>query len=118
MPPGGSSTAIVSHAEAPPARPRETGDQAAPNRVRDRDGNDRNGAGGLLGGKARRGACRQEEIELQVDQLGRELRLPILAGIREAVLDVDVPAVLVAVIAQPLEEGLDHVRPTFAGAGD
>ncbi len=101
-----------------PARPRETGDQAAPDRVRDRGGKDGDGAGGLLGGAARRGAYRQDEIELQVDQLGRELRQPIVDGIREAVFNADVPSILVAVLAQPPEEVLDQVRPTFAGADE
>src|SRR5439155_15099435 len=99
------------------ARAREAGDESGLDRIggeaRQDDG-DR--AGGLFGRKARWRTGRNDELHLQVDQLGGELGKPIVAVVREAVLDDDVLALDAPVVAQPLEKSIDQERPAVARA--
>jgi hypothetical protein len=56
-------------------------------------------------------------VDFQGDQVGRELGQPIVAVFREAVLDEDVLALRITVLAQPLKEALDQERSALARAG-
>ena len=100
-----------------PPGPRQAGDEAGLDRIGgEAPHDDRDRAGGLPGREARRRAGRQDELHLQSDQFGRERGQPIVAVLREAVLDDDVLALDVAVLAQSLEKALDQERPALARA--
>jgi hypothetical protein len=54
---------------------------------------------------AHRGARRHDDIDLETDELGRDLVEPLVAAFRPAKLDRDGAAVDPGQIAQPLHEG-------------
>src|SRR6266545_2751073 len=92
------------------AGPREAGDEPTRNRIgneREDDG-DRpgRGFGGLRGWRSHR----KDDVYLQADQLGRELRESLVLSLRPSVLNSDVPIFYVAKLSQPLAEGVLESR--------
>ena len=64
------------------------------------------------GGTGRR-ARRHDDIHSAGHQLRHERGQLIVAIVREAVVDADRHAVVVAMLAQPLEQALDEERPAL-----
>jgi hypothetical protein len=87
------------------ARSRERTHEAAADRVTRGPDDDRNARGGFLRRGDRRAAGRKDDVDLQRDQLGRELRQPLVVAVGGAVLDDEVLSSDVAELAHSGEEG-------------
>jgi hypothetical protein len=99
----------------PPGR--EAGDEPRRDGIGgDAPHDDRYRAGRVPGSKARRGAGGHDELDLHGDELGRERGQPVVAVLREAVLDDEVLALDVAALAQTLAKPFDHEGAALAGA--
>ena len=88
------------------ARPRQTGDEASAKRVRHRREHDRDDRGRLFRCEHRR-SRRDNDIDLEPDKLGGDLRETLEASLRPANLDRDGAALDPAEFAQPLHKSGD-----------
>ena len=88
------------------ARPRQTGDEASAKRVRHRREHDRDDRGRLLRREDRR-SRRDNDIDLEPDKLGGDLRETLAASLRPANLDRDGATLDPAEFAQPLHKSGD-----------
>ena len=66
-----------------------------------------NRRGRALGGQRARRAVRDDDVDLEPNQLGCQAGQPLVSALRPPVLDDDVPALDVAEIAKPCRNGLD-----------
>src|SRR5262249_60393430 len=89
------------------ARLREAGAETAANRIRYRHKDDRYGRGRLFGCDDDRGSRCDDDIDLEPDELGRNLSKTLGASLRPAILDRNGPILDPAEFAQPLHEGSD-----------
>src|SRR5262245_7326866 len=95
------------------ARPSQTGDELERNRVEvDAHDDDWDRCRRFLGGTRREISGCKDDIHLETDQLGREVREPIDLSLGVPELDGEVLAVDVAQLAQPLLKGLEKCRST------
>src|SRR2546428_94665 len=72
-----------------------------------RENHERDRPGRLLGGLRRCRAQRNNDVDLQTDQGGREGGMPIILALGPSGLDGDVLTVHIAQLAQALAEGLE-----------
>src|SRR5262249_21022565 len=86
------------------ARLREAGDETAANRIRYRHKDDRYGRGRLFGRDDDRGSRCDDDIDLEPDELGRDLSETLGASLRPAILDRNGPILDPAEFAQPLHK--------------
>ena len=93
----------------PPGLARLANDTRADRVAAHRD--DGNGRGGALDGTDRQVTERDQDIRLELHQLGGEIGNAIVAALAEAVIDDDVLTLGVAELVQPLAKprGLDRV---------
>jgi transposase len=109
------------------ARPRQTGDEATAKRVRHSREHDRDDRGRLFHCENRR-SRRDNDIDLEPDELGGDLRKTLEASLRPANLDRDGAALDPAEFAQPLHKsgeplargrrrGADEVRAGHQSQG-
>src|SRR3954462_1052262 len=86
------------------ARSRKTGDQAGAGRVPGRREYDRNDRCGLLYRKGWNGSPRDNDIDLEPDEFGRDLGEALAAALRPAILDRDGATLYPAEVTQPLHK--------------
>jgi hypothetical protein len=86
--------------------PGEAGDEAAPHRIAHACHDDGDRRGRILGGQSRWRNHHQQDVHLETDQLGREVRQPLVLPFRAAVLHDEVLAFDIAERAHPFEESL------------
>ena len=86
------------------AGPRQACNVAGTERVGVAHEHDGNGRGRVLCRTGVDRARRHDDIDLEPNQLGREIRKPLWVAIRRAVLDHDVPPLDVSELTQPLAE--------------
>jgi hypothetical protein len=86
------------------ARLRETGDEAAADRVRYRHKDDWYDRGRLLSRDNDRGSRRDDDIDLEPDELDYDLGKALASPFRPAILDCDGSVLDPAKFAQPLHE--------------
>ena len=89
------------------ARSRQARDQAAANRVRRRREHDRDDRCRLLCRENGWGCLRDDDIDLEPDELGRDLGVALAASLRPAILDRDGATLDPAEFAQPLHKSGD-----------
>ena len=87
------------------ARPRKAGDEAARHRIATGSEDDGEGLGRLLGGQSLECACRQDDINLELNQFNRKGREPLALSRGISGFDHEVAALDVTEVAQPLPEG-------------
>jgi hypothetical protein len=88
-----------------PPRPRQAGDEPFPNRFLGARHHDRARARGVLGGVDGWAAPGHNYVDLEPDQLGRQVAGPLETPLRIAVLDDEVLALHVAEVTQTFPEG-------------
>ncbi|HEY7169085.1 MAG TPA: hypothetical protein VIB79_31310 [Candidatus Binatia bacterium] len=88
-----------------PARPRQTRDKAALNRIAHSGDDDRYRFCPLLERPGSGVALRNDHVHFEVDQFGRKRWQPIGHPFRPAVIDRNVSALRIAEVPQPLSEG-------------
>ena len=92
-------------------RAREAGDEAALHRIRDTADDNGDGPGGALGRHGRRrGARCEDHVDLQPDELGRELGQPLVLPLGGADLEDDALTLDPAEISEAVPEGLVERR--------
>src|SRR5713226_4618101 len=92
------------------AWPRKAGDEPAPNRIGNTSEDNGDGPGRLLGGQGDGCASgREDDINLERNQFGRESGEPLELPLGISVFNHDVAALDVTEVTQSLEEGLWQV---------
>src|SRR5262249_41272781 len=91
------------------AGPRQTGDEPAADRVADDRGDDRDRRCRSLRRQGRLGSVREDNIDLEPDELGGDFAIALIATFRPAVLDRDGAALDPAKLAQALHKRGDHM---------
>jgi hypothetical protein len=87
------------------ARPGQAGHQACLDRIAHMRHDDGDRAGGMLRRTTRLRPRRDDDIDLAVDELGRELAEPLVLALDPAVLNSDVLSLNIAVLVQGAAEG-------------
>src|SRR6266567_3267575 len=90
------------------ARPRQAGDEPAPNRIGPSE-DDRDRPGRLLDGHGGGSACDHNDINLERNQLCRKSGEPLILSLGISVFNHDIAALDVTEVTQSLEEGLSQV---------
>jgi hypothetical protein len=98
-----------------PPRPRQAGDESCPNRISGACHHDRERARGVLGCTGRCGSYGHKHVDVEPDQLGRQVGEPFILSLCPTVLDDEVLALDIAEVAQPLPEGIDRGITIRAG---
>ncbi len=93
-----------------PTRPSETGHEPVANRIAHSHHDDGNGGGCLLCGTASRRSHRDDDIDLETGEFGRQSRKALDSPVRRSVFNQDVLALHIAVLAQSLPQGVDPRR--------
>ena len=103
----GSIGPLTRYAGNVAARPRQGRDEAAADRIARRREHDRDHRRGLLCCEDRRGVMRENNIDLQTDELSRDLGVALRTSFRPAVLDRDIATLKPTKFSEPLHEGGD-----------
>jgi hypothetical protein len=107
----------VSHPRHISPRAREARDEPAPNRIGNGEHDDRDRRGGVLGRHDREGRRCGDDIDLQPDQLGREVGQAVRPALRESRLDDDVLALDPPELTQPFPKRRAGTAVTGGRAG-
>jgi hypothetical protein len=86
------------------ARSSQTCDQAGPDRVRRRRKHDRDVRSRLLCGEGWRGCHRDNDIDLEPDQLGRVFCVALIAALCPAILNREVSTIYPTEFSEPLNK--------------
>jgi hypothetical protein len=102
-----------------PARPSEAGHQARAYGIDSQEHDDGDRPGRVLGRYHRRRGSRNNDINPETHELGREVRKTIDVAVRKAIVDDDVLALDPAQVAQPALECVGHtLRRVARGNGE
>ncbi len=92
------------------SRARKARDEPARDRIGDAADDDGDRGGGALGCQCRRRARREDHVDREPGELGRQLGKPLVLAISGADLEDEVPALDPAEVAEPVPEGLVERR--------
>ena len=90
-----------------PARATEAGDEASSDRIANGRHDDRNGSTRPLRRQGRWRPPRENQIDLQANQLVCQFQEPFVAPVRRSIHDLEVLPLLVPKFPHPLSEGID-----------
>src|SRR5712691_5174835 len=102
-----SAVMVLNPVMFPPRMP-QAGDQPGRNRINAHQHHDRDRARGVLGGEGRAGSPWHHHVDLELDQLSRQLAETCFTALCPALLKDDVLALDVAQVAQTLAESLQR----------
>src|SRR5262249_44257162 len=108
-------TGAAGHPCDVPARAREARDEPGANRITNGNHDDGDRLGGVPGCRHSLRPLRYDEVHLEPDQLGRQVRQPVDPTLRISIVDDNTLALTPPELAQPLPERAEQGRPIGRG---